>query len=63
MKPLEIVVESGQVVRDNLDMSGILYRFQTVLERCHVNPMMIRPIRDLPLPLPIKPARYIEHNG
>jgi hypothetical protein len=39
-------------------MSGIPYCFQTVLERCHVNPMMDRPIHDLSLPLPIKPARY-----
>jgi hypothetical protein len=57
MKPLEIVVESGQVVGDNLHIASIPYLFQTVLERCDVASMMVRPICDLPLPLPIKPAR------
>jgi hypothetical protein len=57
MKPLEIVVESGQVVGDNLHIASIPYRFQTVLERCDVASMMDRPICDLPLLLPIKPGR------
>jgi hypothetical protein len=57
MEPLEVVVESGQVVRHNLLRASIPCRLQTVLERCDVAAMMDWPICDLPLPLPIKPAR------
>jgi hypothetical protein len=58
MKPMDIVVERFYVVRGNLDMSAIPYCVQTVRERCHVIHVMVMPILDLPLLLPIKPAGH-----
>jgi hypothetical protein len=55
---MEIVFESNIVILRNLDMSAIEYHGQTMLERCHMIPVMVRPILDLPLLLPIKPARH-----